>query len=348
MFLLATVSALTMPFNAAALDSRELLPHTVMECFILDSSGKVIRSFDGTLCIFLPDGSVISGNQKRLIFYNPDMTIKWEKVLEVHHQLNLSPDKKRILTMTSSFHNIDKKKVRFDKLIIFDFDGKEIFSFDTFDHQKDLHALTKMSERKKLNTVKPKRDKIWLNPDATWEFSHMNSFYEIQDNSLSEKNPIFTKGNFLVNDKWLNVIFILDAHLKKILWSTTAPALRIHDVQLQANGWMLYYENKHPKYNHSTIAEFDPIQQIRREVYVASPPNSFNSPIAGGVQRLAGGHLLISDITNGGYAHEINDKGNIIWSIPHPLISPVTKRRQVYQQARQFNLTDFLNNNRGL
>ncbi len=48
--------------------------------------------------------------------------------------------------------------------------------------------------------------------------THVNSFYEIPDNSLAGKLPALQGGNDIVNDISLMLFFVLSRDLQKIVW----------------------------------------------------------------------------------------------------------------------------------
>ena len=63
---------------------------------------------------------------------------------------------------------------------------------------------------------------------------------------------------------------------------------------------------------------------------------------------LENGNMLISEIGNGGKAVELTPSGKRVWEINYPFINPKTKRPDLYQQVKRYDLTDFLKNHRGV
>ena len=77
----------------------------IIGCVILSSKGEVVFDFPGRFCIFLDDGSYISNviidGLQHVVRFGPQSEIIWKRKMEAHHQINLSPDKKRVLVLSS-------------------------------------------------------------------------------------------------------------------------------------------------------------------------------------------------------------------------------------------------------
>jgi hypothetical protein len=152
-----------------------------------------------------------------------------------------------------------------------------------------------------------------------------------------------------VNTLGLDTLLVLDHKLEKILWSMHLGGTT-HDVKMQENGFLLIYRNRQPGFptpDYSSIEELNPITNEKRVLYKANPPESFFSHAWGGTQWLPNGNLLISDVSHGGKALEIDSKGKIIWSINYPNLNPSTGLPDIYQQVRRLDFSGFLQNYKG-
>lgn len=328
--------------------------HNVIECKIVDMKGKVLRNYGTSRCLFLQDGSVVAGSFNRLVFYNPDMTIKWHKEINTHHQLNFGLDEKHILVMSSSVHKIKKILTRFDTFIIYDVDGNIIKQLDFYDHKDEL---TKKTSKSKINVFKINESLKKHVPGAEMEFSHANSFYEIDENQLSKANPIFKKGNYIINANLLELIIVMDSDLKKILWSTPqhAPAGLIpnwHDVYVTKSGSLLMFNNNAYLSDNnpgSTIDETNPLTLETKTLFKASTPVPFYSEYSGGIQILPNGNYLMNTVTPYGTGIEVDGQTNkIIWSLDNPDLDPKNGLPLPFQQIRRLDLSEFLEKNKGL
>lgn len=273
--------------------------------------------------------------------------------MEPHHQLNLSLDGQHLLVMGSSHHPYYRKKnkienAHFDRLMVFDLSGKEIKTFDFYEHLTELEAI------RPKNGIKAIRARNLPEGRREWEYSHANSFYEIPDNAMTAKIPPFKKGNYIVNVKVLGLILVLDREMKQIIWSLQWQENHTrqgggHDVQVQPNGKLLVFDNRSfiSKENFSTVTEVDPLSGIKKVIYKASPPFSFFTVRRGGVQRLSNGNLLVTDQTKSNLAFEVNEWGRKVWVMDKPVENPKTGEPIQYLQIRRQDLTQFLEKNQG-
>lgn len=250
--------------------------------------------------------------------------------------------------MSSSFHYYKKKRVRFDKFHIFDLDGNEVGSLDLFDHLKLLVSKSEMVAS--LPLVIEGEAKKKLPQDVSTEFSHANSFYQIGENILGQKDSRFAKGNYLINVNGLGLIIIVDQKFKIILWIGLQKSIALHDVQMLPDGFFLVYDNytSRDKIPHTTLAKMHPLTGEYQVLYRANPVTSFFSPKCGGVQILPNNHLLFSDITDGGYAREVDENGKEVWKQAHVRINTATQKPDLFQQVKRQDFSEFLKNNKPL
>lgn len=257
--------------------------------------GESLKSYPGQFCIFLDDGSFISATGTSMRRFSPSQEILWEVPGHYHHQLNLSPDKKRILTLSSAVTSQNGKRVRKDTFLIFDLDGKLL-------HKTDADSIVKQTKVKpvfldhtpELQVVK-----------ADLESSHFNSIYEIPENAYSKSVPWLAKNNIIVNGTFQGV-FILSPDLSKVLKRVLVEGYEyanFHDVQISPDGTLLYFNNRtvDPQYvRFSTVQKYDLITKKLTMEFRASPREAFYSPACGGVQEV-GDLIFFSHITAGGF-----------------------------------------------
>lgn len=326
--------------------------HNVIHCRIYDMSGKLVRLLPGMLCAFFEDGSFASGilfNKKpTLTFYDSNLKVLWQKPVHVHHQINPSIDKKRVLVISSEIRDYLGKKVRFDVLKVFSRQGVLLNEWSLFDHRSKLIEWLNWAPYRLM----PFSWDIGSYPKVKWEFSHVNSFYEIPQNEGVKANPAFAAGNFIVNASYLNLILVLDSNLKKVLWRTSYPHAgerSIHDVQVVKNGNLLIYNNYSGGTKTSSLDEWNPHTGELIWSFKENPPTKFFADKMGGVQILENGNILFSDWTGGGKGIEIKRSGEEVWRMPFPgetnLSLPVPR---ALQQIKRFDLSEFLKNNPGV
>ncbi|MDZ4081696.1 MAG: arylsulfotransferase family protein [Bdellovibrionales bacterium] len=322
-------------------------PHLYFGCEIYDikdtSKPKLVRKFPGELCLFLNDGSVVQSLPDRVAKHDAHMKELWSLPTKAHHQINLSPDGRHILIIGSEAVLPDRKygNARSDVLFVVDQKGKIQKRFSFYDNRKQFNQAAWK------NAVERRFPMIWnlaRFKEVKWEITHANSFYEIEAHTAEKTNPEFKKGHYIVNDVSLMMAFVLDHKLKKVVWQKSLrPEIwnMTHDVQVLPNGRLLYYDNGTKEKPQSSLRETDLATGKDEWTYLGQDGVRFFSNRWGGVQRLADGGTLYTDITTRPEIIEIDPSGKKRWSW-YP------GDGKYLQQARKVDLTEFLKNNKAL
>lgn len=312
-------------------------------------SGKLLWSFHkGNHCLYFKDGRFVAADKTSISMYNKDFHKVWSLTLPVHHQVNFNQAKDRILIISDTYHEYKGKKMRFDRLLVLDLHGKIIKDYDFFPHREEVNKVT---SKERLGKFSKEEEWVLRNPEYPWEYSHVNSFYEVPKNLLEEKVPALKAGNYVVNVNEQNMVIILDKDLNQILWSLSHKIIGggdevFHDVQVLPSGEFLIYFNRDYRKKFSSIDLYHPFKKELTTLYKASPAQNFFSWICGGAQILENGNLLFSDTTNGAWAYEVDKNRKLIWSMHYQMIPKSSP--QVYQQIKRADLTEFLKNNNGI
>lgn len=308
--------------------------HNVIGCEIFSMEKKLLRKFPGELCAFTDDGSILSTEEERIVYYDKNLKIKWTLPIKAHHQVNLNLKKDKFLLIGSDIvKQKNAKPARSDVLYIVNKSGKIEKKFDLFKEKAQFDKKYWVQAQKRKFPV------IWTPSrfsDAEWELTHVNSFYEI--------DAKFNHGSFIVNDISLMLVFTLSADLKKVVWQShlsSDPWTMLHDVQVLRNGNLLYYDNGTKSRPYSTLIEYDLKNSKIVWQYERTPKESFYAVRWGGIQRLENGNTLFSDITKGPISIEITKDGHEVWNMKSP---PQTYLQQIKRQ----DLTKFLYHNKGL
>ncbi len=327
--------------------------HNVINCEIYDMSGKLMRKFPGRICAFLDDGSLLSAEEDKLVYYDKLRNLLWSKNIHPHHQINMSLDKKSFLVQGSEikeerFQN-KNEQVRYDVLYQIARTGEVL---NTFYFSKNGDQF----DKKAWNAAKKRRySKIGFSEyyqKINWEMTHTNSFYEIPDNKITGYNDAFKKGNFIVNDISLMQVFVLSSDLGRILWQ--GPVIKeewtmFHDVQVVPDSEsIIYYDNGSPLRPSSRLVEFDMVKKDIKWKYPSIFSKKFYSPKMGGVQILDNGNILYNDITGIPVAYEISRKEATLWTLTPRGDYANKDTREPFQQIKRMNLSEFLKNHRGL
>jgi hypothetical protein len=296
-----------------------------------------VKTFPGNLCIFLPDGSFISGNANSLKKISPSRDVLWEIPGHFHHQLNLSPDNKRILALSSEVVIRNKEPQRDDVLLVIDLNGKILNRMNVRDHViREGVELLNWKLTPEVAVVK-----------AKLETTHFNSFYEIPENASARLIPYLQPGNYIANSVDLG-IFIISSDLKKMLAHHHNPhQIYLHDVQVSPDGTFLYYNNRaaaalfhDPEF--SAIQKYDPVKKQTFTLFEATPKEIFYSPACGGVQEL-GDLIFFNHISGGGFLWSQSRK-EILLSLPGYTDDP--RSLVPTQQLKLIDVKEFFKNSR--
>ena len=321
-----------------------------VSCKIFNKEGsQLYRWFDSEeLCLFLPDGGVVSQTQLGMKRFNNKNKILWKQSGHFHHRLTLSKDGTKIFALSAKAHNFLGKKIRTDTVVAIDFKtGKVLAEFDLFDHFYEL------ATEEQFHFRRARYQNSLFNYD--FETTHANSVFEIPKNPLVHKNSAFSEGNLLINPGVVNLYFIIDKDMKKILWKKPdGKFIRSnHDVQLNERGELVVYANDviTEKEPYSSILFLDPLKagsypdDLIREVKVVVEGKKFYQPYVGGVQELPAGEMLLSVFSEkmGFYLAFIDAKSKIKKSfVPTPGFHQ--SRGEAFQEARLVDLTSFFKN----
>jgi hypothetical protein len=331
------------------------LPHVKSGCRVYDLAGHPIRSFAGSQCLFFKDGSYLVGSERDLALIDANQETKWKHSLFTNHILT-ETSHGDFLVNASEIHKLGRKRVRYGVLHKFSHDGRELGRFSMYDHRKEFLDFLHEAEAKALKSFGWEIDVF---PDVKFEFSHINSYYEIPNYGPQQIEGL-RPGSIIVNTIFpKNVIFVISPDLSRIesLHLFEIPQVDItmtHDVQVLPNGHVLLYNNLNSvrptvfgKATFSSLDEFDPSRDWKLVWrYTEHPTRKFASPFCGGVQLLDNGHIFFSDIS--GQKHrvrEIERSGKDVLDVELPIPPGEVGGFIGMQDAKRVDLTEFLKNN---
>ncbi|MES2527782.1 MAG: hypothetical protein V4598_11870 [Bdellovibrionota bacterium] len=280
-------------------------------CSLYNYQGVLIKNFPGSICVYLEDGRVVSGTDKMIRLISPDREILWEKNGNYHHQINLSPDGKRIYALSSEVREEKGTSVRYDWFVIFDLDGNVLAENSIRHLEKDFLD----------NNISLFFQDLFQN--TTKERSHFNSIFEIGDVKVNPAVPAIAKGNVIVNSLFLGV-YILSPDLKKVLHHFMIPGSAghlVHDVQILSDGNILIFNNESnpvdAPYHSSALQILDPVSLKSIYSFSGEKGIPLYSSHCGGAQKLDEEFFLYSHMVNGAYIFS-RKTGKIVKSIFEP------------------------------
>jgi len=289
------------------------------------------KSFPGHMCIFQDDGTFISASGDALRKFSKTGEILWQVPGSFHHQLNLSPDKKRILTLSNEVDVVNEKKRRQDALYVIDQEGK-------------ILARTTADDLLKLAGIGP-MGPASLTHSADFETSHLNSIYEIPSHRKERQFPWLKPGNVIVNGLF-HGIFVLSPDLKTlhrhVRFYKGPSGHRIHDVQVTGDGNMILFNNhaggaKDKMY--SAIQKIDPKTEKVIFEFTARPKGMFYSEGGGGVQ-VIGDKIFFNHSLTGGYLYSLKSR-DIVRTFPQ---NTEVRAPGWIQEIKMVDASEFLKN----
>jgi hypothetical protein len=299
-------------------------PYIQVDCSIYQFPNTIIYKFPAWMCIFTPDNKIFSLHYKesKLEKHTIKGELIWSRPMPIHHELELTHDHKKILTLSEKIQNIKGKKIRFDSLKVLNEEGVELFSWDTFKHLNELKKiLTK--EKKSLTLIKDSYNERYGN---IFEYTHLNSIKEIPENLSYPKLEFMKPGNFVVNMNCFGFMLFFDPELKSILGTIHYQPETIcnsHDLQVQPNGKIVYFRNfKNKPGDGASIIEFDPISKTTTLELNLKSELPYQSNSLGSVQLLSNDHFLVADrgLSKSTSVAEIDRRGNILKSFSRELL----------------------------
>lgn len=270
------------------------------DCRIFSFDGSLVKKFNDYLCLFLEDGthfSLVGSTDREIGYitrYSQNNRILWRKKEDVHHELSLTLDKKRITYISSEGGIYNGENTRFDVLNIADLNGKILFRYSFKDHFSELIQILKDND-KHLSHVQVLKSGAFK---GYTEYTHFNSFKEIPPNVLSEEYSWLKPGNFILGGNCTNLFLVFNSSLSEIIKIINYDEGKLcgtHDAQVLPTGNILHYVNlKDPHVHQSYLEEYNP---IKHKVVWSWPKqkNNFYNFMLGSVQRLDNGETIFTD-----------------------------------------------------
>lgn len=322
--------------------------HLQIDCKIYNKELKLLTSFPGFTCQFLPNGEWVSLFGEDLNFYSKNNELKYKSPFKVHHEFSFSKDLSKIFFLSSEIKMYKNKKTRFDVINIGTAEGKLITSWSVFDHKDELMKIGFLKRR--VNNLPTPMDNEYFAKDEQREFGHLNAIYEIPKNKLEITHPFLKEGNLVVTFNGLGSVIIFSQDLKNVLhvFNVLKGGLHgIHDAQILENGHLVFFKNFNlrNKKPYTTIEEYDITNQKMHWRYEFVEPTFRYNPFGGAIQVLNNNNLLITETSYGGRVLEIDRKGKIIWEKYNDSVDPGFHIPGGIFRARVLSLDQFLKNN---
>jgi hypothetical protein len=165
-----------------------------------------------------------------------------------------------------------------------------------------------------------------------YDYHHLNTIEVLADTPLGRRDPRFRAGNVLLCLRNVDLVLILDAESRAVVWSWGPGVLDYpHMPTLLPSGHLLVYDNGAHR-GWTRVLEVEPLSGEIVWSYQGDPPASFFSELRGSSQRLPNGNTLIAE-SERGRAFEVTPEGEIVWEFWNPELTD-GRRRRFYRMQR--------------
>jgi outer membrane protein assembly factor BamB len=272
-------------------------------CEVINNDSKLLYVFPWNFCLITSEG-FLGAIKDRLTFLNNKGEEVWVKNLNIHHDLFYDRNLRKFTIPVNEFVAYKNSRLKIDKIVQLDLNGNIIFDWNASAHLKDLEES--FGANFSVYFVKSKN---------FYETTYINGAAAIPNSPLAIKNDAFRAGNILVS---LNKVglFILNPYSSKIVWTFKYAHLgagQIHAARFQENGTILFFLNKSNRSGYSQIIQIRPDTGKVVWTYNAENPMEFYSEICGSIHSTDSGSILVTHISNGGRAFELNQDGKVVW-----------------------------------
>ncbi len=329
------------------------------ECSVYEDNGKFIFRFPGEFCLFSSHKYFVTYNEGELVFYDPKMNILWKHKIEIHHDIDLSDQRKEVATIYRKTKRINNVNRVDDVVVVYNFKGEPVFEWKVTEHAQELEKIYNKKLSYEFDEVN----------NVTY-LAKLNSIQIIPPNILEKQNSAFAAGNILINDRLNSSFLILDRN-GTIVWSKVLADSGYrsgHSPKLNSEGNILFFKNHVPwpleahelkelqkkkvirkvkngkliftkdyctgdetEIFYSKLIEFNPLTQKVIWEYIPQNKLTFCSSYYGYSQLLDTGNVLVSHISNGGSAFEVNRRGEIVWEWINPLKDEKGRAKRIYK-----------------
>lgn len=312
-------------------------------CSVFTLEGQKLWEGPGDFCAFVPGIGVFMMGEKKILLYDKNFKLVWEKSDPwTHHDLQVYPSTRELFYLSYEMEYLPLlgAKVKSDIVIGLDFSGKEIFRWQSLPALRELIPLLKPS------------NVFFFYEGANFEYQtlHLNSV-QMLEKDFPTMGSAFRKGNLLLSLRNFGALCIVDRKTKKIAWAyhdkQSDRGTGIHSARLLKDGKIVFFRNGQRDQGtaHSEIVVIDP--SVQKEVwnYKTSEPNVFSSDQFGHVEVLANGNFLVTDNPDMlGRAFEVTPDKKIVWEWVNDRIHEQKHMDQIYQVTRipESDVVDFI------
>jgi len=279
-------------------------------------------------------GLAIESVDEGITVLDRDGSLLWSADFNAHHDVTALPGGGLLAPFWEEDPDYRGRRVRFDGLVWFGKDGREIRRWRTREHLGQLQELHDgLPLDRSPDPVDTQGDDAEVDRSRVYDYYHLNAAALLPRSDLGERDPRFRSGNLMLCLRNANLLVILDGETLEILWAWGPGTLDFpHSPSITAEGTLMVFDNGYHR-GWSRVLEVDPVGGAVRWEYRGDPPDSFFSKKRGSCQRLPGGNTLIVESSRG-RAFEVTPGGILVWEYLNP-------ERRGEQRRRMYRLRRF-------
>jgi hypothetical protein len=319
-------------------------PRNLSTAYLIDMSGNVLHEwsanfFDDDIWVHVElceNGDLLTFVTDRLfVKLGWDSGIKWKRDLCAHHDIAVAENGDiHVLTRSTeivTFHGLPAP-IYDNYIVILSSEGEYKNQASLFELLKETFSI---GDAANIYTwfMRPANLKEIIQSEkcrGPSDLIHANTI-EIIGRDIDD---VFKKGNILFCARTLDMVGVIDAEKKALLWTWGPGELEHpHHPTLLESGNILIFDNG-VRRRYSRVVELDP--QTGRIVweYAAEPKEGFFSQRAGASQRLPNGNTLITS-SDEGRVFEVTHDGQIVWEFYSPeMRADKGERSAIYRMMR--------------
>jgi hypothetical protein len=252
--------------------------------------------------LLLEDGSLLAIHDGRaLVRIGSDSAPIWASPLRAHHDLALDGDRIHVLTRGERI----VAEVHPEVAIVDD-------RVTTIDRAGNVLGELSLWEAFVQSEWRPMLDDLTV---RTGDVMHSNSI-ELLDGRLASHHPAFHAGNWLLCARDLDLVFVVDPRLRRIVWLATGPWRGPHHPTVTEHGTVLLFDNL-GRDGDSRLVELEVVNGAIVSQWAPSDPADFSTQFCGVAAPLVNGNVLVTE-TCRGRAFELSPMGDIVWEYHSP------------------------------
>ena len=247
----------------------------------------------------LPDGGLLAIHEGiGLVRLGQDSRLIWAVPNRAHHDLVVHDG--RVFVLTRALHRR----------------GEGLPVLEDFVAELSLATGERVRRFSVLRAVAASDRPQWAEPAVdSGDVLHTNSLWRLTA-TQAQLHPAWSEGDWLLGSRVHGFVAVMAQDTGALVWSTTGPWRRQHDVQLDADGQLWLFDNQGSGEGRSRVLALDPHgQQVLGQW---DRGGALYSEVLGAVQPLPDGQLLVTESTRGRAWQVDRGTGEVVWAYTNP------------------------------